>query len=87
MRYTIVKHDSLEQLVAHVNALISEGWCVVGGCAAIAVPEQLASGDTEIVRSERHYAQAMLHPSMPPSLRPTGDCPVCAGTGQIAPAG
>jgi hypothetical protein len=38
MRYTIVKHDSLEILVDHVNALIADDWALQGGVAAIAVP-------------------------------------------------
>jgi hypothetical protein len=87
MRYTIVKHDSLEKLVDHVNALFVEGWQLAGGCSAIAVPNEIACGDTRLVTSERHYAQAMVHLDLAPATRAAADCPACAGSGQTAPAG
>jgi len=58
MRYTIVKHDSLEALVPHINALIAEGWVLAGGCSMCDVSSRW--------QSERHYAQAMVHPDLSP---------------------
>ncbi len=69
MRYTIVKHDTLEKCVARVNVLIEEGWALQGGIAVVDVPftEKGELSGKMIDGHERHYAQAMYHAGLKPT--------------------
>ncbi len=73
MKYTIVKHDDLVNMVKHVEELINkEGWVPIGGIAIgqeTLVQQDPASGVMHISPPFHFYAQALLLPT--PKLSPT----------------
>ncbi len=56
MRYTILKHKSLVDMVAHVEEVMAEGWKPKGGIAV-----GIEFDDSRPIQFQSHfYAQAMI---------------------------
>ncbi len=54
MRYGVITHASVHDLVKHVNAAIKEGWSPQGGIAVLGGGGQWVGN---------RYIQAMTHPN------------------------
>ncbi len=56
MQYTIIRHDSVDTMCRHINALMADGWVALGGVAVVTDPR--ADAAQPVV-----YCQAMRGPS------------------------